>query len=84
MIDYALKFPDEATATEVLEPIVTTHRIDVIGVIQEPSGKTIKTADGLVPVMAPIPGWHVNVRGDEVEGLTKYQVFPSAPVRGWA
>lgn len=68
----------------LLEPFVTTHRIDVIGVIQEPSGKTIKTQDGLMPVMVPLSGWHVNVRGDEAEELKVYQVFPAAPVRGWA
>jgi len=86
MIDYFLKFPDEATANQVLEPFLATHSIDVIGIIYKPTGDVIDTPEGPSPVMAALPGWHVNVRGgdEEVEALAEYQIFPTNPVRGWA
>jgi len=86
MIDYMLKFPDEATANEVLEPFIVTHSIDVIGIIYKPTGAMIDTQDGPAFDMAAIPGWHVNVRGgdEEVEALAEYRIFPTNPVRGWA
>ena len=84
MTDYTLKFPDEATATAVLEPLAPTHSIDVIGVIQKPTGKVIDTEEGPQSVVAPVPGWHVNVRGEENATLAKYHVQVNTPVRGWA
>lgn len=84
MIDYTLKFPDEATANEVLEPFLATHSIDVIGVISKPTGKMIDTPDGPSPVMAAAPGWHVNVRGPESESLAQYNTEVQTPRRLWA
>lgn len=84
MNDYFLKFPDEATATQVLEPFLATHSIDVIGVISKPTCEVIDTPEGPSPVMAAQPGWHVNVRGPEVADFGEYEVVVETPVRVWA
>lgn len=84
MIDYFLKFPDEATANQVLEPFVATHSIDVVGNIYKPTGDVIDTPEGPSPVMAAIPGWHVNVRGPDGADFAEYEVTVATPVRAWA
>ena len=84
MTDYTLKFPDEATANEVLEPFLTTHAIDVIGVIYKPTGEMLLGEDGEYPAMAAQEGWHVNVRGPETAELEPYVVDVKTPVRVWA
>ncbi len=84
MIDYRLKFTDEATANEVLEPFVATHSIDVIGIIYKPTSEVIDTPQGPIPVMAARPGWHVNVRGPADEQFDAYSIDVSLPVRTWA
>lgn len=84
MTDYTLKFPDEATAAEVLEPFLTTHAIDTIGVIYKPTGEMLLGEDGEYPAMAPQDGWHVNVRGPEAAELDAYVVEVKTPVRVWA
>ena len=84
MTDYTLKFPDEATATTVLEPLQATHAIDVIGTISKPTGQTLAAEEGPQPVLAPVPGWHVNVRGPEVEALDQYHIEAATPERVWA
>ena len=84
MTDYTLKFPDEATANEVLFEkfplkldedlnVVETYdvprfpslSIDTIGVIYKPTGEMLLGEDGEYPAMAPIAGWHVNLRVNE-------------------
>lgn len=59
--------------------------VDYIGVIYKPTGKMI---DDEQPEMAPLPGWHVNVRlsADKTcpNGLKGFIVAPSSPVRVWA
>ena len=84
MTDYTLKFPDEATATTVLEPFSETHAIDVIGVIYKPTGEMLLGEDGEYPSMAPIDGWHVNVRGPEALELNPYVIKVKTPARAWA
>ena len=84
MIDYTLKFPDEAMATEVLEPFIATHAIDTIGVIYKPTGEMLLGEDGEYPAMAPIAGWHVNVRGPEALELNPYVIDVKTPARVWA
>lgn len=88
MTDYTLKFPDEATAAEVLEQLTDTHAIDVIGVIYKPTGEMLIGEDGEYPAMAPIDGWHVNLRGEVSDWMLAafqaYMVEPSDPVRVWA
>jgi hypothetical protein len=62
--------------------------IDTVGTIYKPTGNTITTDMGEQPEMAPLDGWHVNVRlkADQAtpDGLTQYVVTPANPVRIWA
>jgi len=62
--------------------------VDYIGVIYKPTGNTIETEMGEQPEMAPLPGWHVNVRlsADRTcpEALQGAIVSPSTPSRVWA
>ena len=87
--DHFLKFVDQDEADAVLfegeERRPKYAAIDVIGVIYKPTGKLLTTTEGEVPEMAPLPGWHVNVRHTaEAPELDAYKVTPKAPVRGWA
>ena len=97
--DFMLRFTDPAEAdavlfdeqTNVQDDIVETvkvHKyaaIDVIGTIYKPTGEMITTDEGKVPEMAPVEGWHANIRHNaEAPELAAYQVFPQVPVRGWA
>jgi hypothetical protein len=97
--DYFLKFNDEAEAnaalfteqTNVQDDVVETvlvpkyAAVDVVGVIYKPTGKLLTTDEGEVPEMAPVEGWHANVRHNaEAPELDAYKVAPKAPVRGWA
>ena len=77
MIDLYLKFTDEAQATQALEGYEGS--IDTIGVIYERTGGTDEE-----PVMTPIEGWHVNVRGPQSDTLTPFAVQVSTPHRVWA
>jgi hypothetical protein len=61
--------------------------VDYIGVIYKPTGNTITTDMGEQPEMAPIDGWHVNVRlaaNHLVPELDAFKVTPANPVRIWA
>jgi hypothetical protein len=88
-MDYYLSFPDEAAAIKVLygaEDMPNFANIDTIGVIYKPTGKTIEQDGITVPVMAPIKGWHVNVRlvdGEDDKALQPFAVTPSTPTRVW-
>lgn len=88
--DYYLKFDTEAQAEAVLFQGKDEDRrpkyaaVDVIGVIYRPTGKMLKTVEGDVPEMQPVPGWHVNVRHTaEAPELAPHQVFPKALTRTW-
>lgn len=97
--DFMLRFADPAEADSVLfdeqtnvqGDVVETIKvpkyaaIDVIGTIYKPTGNMIDTDEGEVPEMAPVDGWHVNVRHNaEAPELEAYRVFPKAAQRGWA
>jgi len=62
--------------------------IDTVGTIYKPTGNTITTDMGEQPEMAPLDGWHVNVRlkADQATpaNLEQYKVAPANPVRVWA
>ena len=62
--------------------------VDVVGVIYKPTGNVLPAEDEsgeAVDEMAPIDGWHANVRHtDEAPELDAYKVTPQTPVRGWA
>jgi hypothetical protein len=101
--DLMLRFSDKAEATEqllaagLLIEFKTQESagyapspgaaVDTVGVIYKPTGNTIITSMGEQPEMAPLPGWHVNVRlkADHlVPELESYKVTPAQPVRVWA
>jgi hypothetical protein len=99
--DYHLKFTDQAEAdavlfteqTNVQGDVVETVKVpkyaavDVIGTIYKPTGKMLKAKKGEEPApeMAPLEGWHANVRHTgEAPELDAYKVTPQNPVRGWA
>jgi hypothetical protein len=97
--DFFLKFntPADADAvlfdeqTSVQGDVVETTKVpkyaavDVIGTIYKPTGEMIQTDEGEVPAMAPLDGWHVNVRHNaEAPELEAYRVFPATPSRVWA
>ena len=85
----------EETLTPEGDPYLVTHThdyaIDVIGTLHEPTGTMLTDEEGnQYPQMAPIEGWHVNVRlvGDTkretVEAInTIYGVVPNSPSRVW-
>jgi hypothetical protein len=62
--------------------------VDIVGVIYKPTGKVLPAPDGsgeAVDEMAPIDGWHVNVRHtDEAPELDAYKVEVKTPSRMWA
>ena len=85
--DFYLKFADEAEANAVLfdneQP--KYNAIDIIGTMFRPTGSMLATPEGDVAEMAPLEGWHVNVRHmGKAPELEQYQVFPQHPQRGWA
>ena len=97
--DMFLRFKDAAEAdavlfteqTNVQDDVVEIVKlpkyaaVDVIGTIYKPTGKMLTTDEGEVPEMAPVEGWHVNVRHtDEAPELDAYKVEVATPVRGWA
>lgn len=58
--------------------------VDVIGVIHRPTGKTLQTADGDVPEMAAVPGFHINL-SESVPGLAEFEIdAPDTPARIFA
>lgn len=66
--------------------VANYRHIDTIGVIYKPTGETTEQEGITVPVMAAIPGWHVNVRlvdGEDASALQPYQVNPATPMRVW-
>jgi len=92
-IDYYLKFDSEADARAVLYRVEGEEgnevpkylAIDLIGTVYKPTGKMLQSDEGEFPEMAPVPGYHANVRVvDAAPELEAYQVFPQNPVRGWA
>ena len=86
----------EQTQTPDGEPYLVTHThnyaIDLVGTIYEPTGNTLTDDEGNeYPEMAPIDGYHVNVRlsGDgvreQVEAIDlAYGVTPNSPSRVFA
>ena len=98
MIDYFLKFPDETTAEALLFKVGPLDlngfplrvfnfngSVDVIGTIYKPTGTILENDMGNYPEMAPIDGWHVNIRTDAtIAELDAYALTPNAPYRVWA
>ena len=67
------------------------HSFDIVGLIHEPTGTMLTDDEGMeYPEMAPIPGWHVNLRirgdymRDEAEAIDATDgVSPVTPHRTW-
>jgi hypothetical protein len=100
MIDYFLKFPDEAAANALLftpgevPKFNFPGNVDVIGVIYRPTGNMLQStmegseAEAITfnyPETAPLEGWHVNVRTEAaIPELEAYAVTPKTASRVWA
>ena len=75
---------------DIVETVLVSKyaAVDVVGVIYKPTGNVLPAEDGsgeAVDEMAPIDGWHANVRHtDEAPELEAFRVFPKNPQRGWA
>jgi len=98
--DFYLKFTSEAAMATALSAFyeeegefvgnTADYAIDVVGVLQEPTGNTL-TSDGMdYPEMSSLDGWHVNIRlltkamQDAVEALdVSHGVTPGLPLRTW-
>lgn len=83
---------DEGEPVAVGDPILMQysrdHAIDLVGVIVEPTGKLLEDD---VPELAPLPGWHVNIRSltrvheDTINTLEEqFGVTVTNPRRRWA
>lgn len=96
MIDFYLKFKDEAEAASVLyditpatdeaEAVLTAkyRNIDTLGILYEKQ-EIVDPENPPKPI--PLEGWHVNVRlsGDENgEALETFSIVPANPRRVWA
>jgi len=71
-------------------PNTSDYTVDVIGIIQEPTGNTLTEGDMEYPEMQAMDGWHVNIRlvGDAMRGIaealdTLHGVTPEVPKRVW-
>lgn len=87
--DLCLKFASEDEARSVLfsEDAANYRYLDLIGTIYAPTGKMLQTDEGEWPEMAPVDGWHVNVRvlpDEDMAALEQFVVTPTTPVRVWA
>lgn len=86
----ALEAAGVVTQDETGWRVTDNHRfaLDVIGVIYRPTGKMLTTDEGETPEMAPLPGWHANLRvmGEfDAETLADLAIdVPKNPARGWA
>ena len=61
--------------------------LDVIGTIYAPTGETMTIEGEEIPVMEPVPGYHVNVRTTSetlAASLESFRTYPETPVRVWA
>ena len=87
----AALFTEQANVQDdVVETVLVPKyaAVDVVGVIYKPTGNVLPAEDEsgeAVDEMAPLDGWHVNVRHTaEAPELAPYQVFPVTPTRMWA
>lgn len=97
MTDYALKFLDEAEANSVLyhkegiveasegieadagHDVANYQNIDILGILYTNTGIPEE------PILAPLDGWHVNIRDNgDCSALDSYIVYPKNPRRIFA
>lgn len=85
--DYYLKFDSEEQAREMLfqEDTPRYTAIDLIGDVYKFTGTFIETEEGSFPETQKVPGYHVNVRHQELAPeLDAFSVVVATPVRVWA
>jgi hypothetical protein len=84
-IEGAVEATEDTEAVEGYE-VPNYANIDTIGIIYKPTGETTEQDGVAVPVMAPVEGWHVNVRvvDEDAEALQAFEVHPATPLRVWA
>jgi hypothetical protein len=77
--------PENCVEAQEGTEVANYANIDTIGIIYKPTGEMLQGEDGPYPEMAPIEGWHVNVRlvGEDAEALEPFVVEPATPVRVW-
>lgn len=88
-----LQFENEAAGREALAPwtvndvlpaYIGSAAVDVVGTILRPTGNVIHAPDGVVPELAPVPGWHINL-SEQVPELQGYEIeAPTTPDRVFA
>lgn len=54
---------------------IGTVAVDVVGVILRPTGEMLDSPDGPVPVLAPVPGYHINL-SERIPELQQYEIVP--------
>ncbi|MBS4714972.1 hypothetical protein J4G66_03150 [Aeromonas dhakensis] len=99
MIDLYLKAGSKSAMTQALKTAGFSQdpesgelyhqdaALDVIGTIYQPTGETMVVEGEEVQVMAPVPGYHVNVRTKSeamAAALDTQRTHPETPVRVWA
>lgn len=81
-----LMFEDEAAGRAALADwmmdgawptYIDSAAVDVLGIVQRPTGEILQTPQGEMPVYAAIPGWHVNL-SERVVALQPYEIDPPA------
>jgi hypothetical protein len=84
-IEGAVEATEDTEAVEGYE-VANYANIDTIGIIYKPTGETTEQDGMAVPVMAPVEGYHVNVRvvDEDAEALQAFEVHPATPMRVWA
>jgi hypothetical protein len=78
--------PEQGIEASEGTEVANYANIDTIGIIYKPTGEMLQGEDGEYPEMAPIEGWHVNVRlvgGEDADALAPFVVEPKTPVRVW-
>ena len=76
--------PENGVEAQEGYEVANYDAIDMIGVIYKPTGQIINTTEGDVLEMAPVEGYHVNVRMlKEAPKLEAYRVHPVTPHRVW-
>lgn len=90
-MDKHLKFSSKEEAEAVLFNAVDDALVpklafvaDVVGVIYRQTGVVVQSSDGPIFETAPVPGWHVNLRGPDADKFSQYEVIVETPVRAWA
>ena len=78
--------PENGVEAQEGTEVANYANIDTIGIIYKPTGEMLQGEDGEYPEMAPLEGWHVNVRlvdGENGEPLEPFVVEPRMPARVW-